>query len=118
MPPEVAPFLTWAQHTIHPRLNGALLNWYDGALGHCIWKHRDSRVHLVRDAPIVTICLGESRPLRLRPWKGGRQRIDFQGPHGTVFVMPYETNLVVTHEVPRRKAHVGRRISVTLRAFA
>ncbi|HYC79251.1 MAG TPA: alpha-ketoglutarate-dependent dioxygenase AlkB [Planctomycetota bacterium] len=115
-PPEVAPFLLWAQSTTDPRLNGVVVNWYDARLGHYIGAHRDSRESLVAGAPIVNICLGEDRPFRIRPWKGRGYR-DFPAPHGTVFVIPWRTNLVVTHEVPLLKAHRDRRISVAIRAF-
>lgn len=93
-------------------------DWYDGQLGHYIGKHRDSTKNMVHGAPIVTISSGEQRTFRLRPWKGaaGSQH-DFPAADGTVFVMPYETNLAWTHEVPKSARCTGRRISVTLRAF-
>jgi hypothetical protein len=37
--------------------------------------------------------------------------------HGTVFVMPWQTNRNTTHEVPHQKSVIGRRISITVRAF-
>jgi hypothetical protein len=46
---------------------------------------------------------------------GGRR--DFPARNGSEFVMPYETNLAWTHEVPRARKSSGRRISVTLRGF-
>ena len=42
--------------------------------------------------------------------------VDLEAAHGTVFVMPYETNLAWTHEVPCFARDEGRRVSVTLRA--
>lgn len=116
VPPELAPFLAWAMAAIDGRLNGILVNWYDGLLGHYIGAHRDSRAHLVRGAPIVTVSLGEERAFRLRPWKGKGYR-DFAAAYGGVIVLPYETNLAYTHEVPYAARHTGRRISVTIRAF-
>jgi alkylated DNA repair dioxygenase AlkB len=116
IPAELKPLLSWANQQIDPRLNGLLLNWYDGTLGHYIGRHRDSTANMVSGAPIITISLGETRVFRLRPWK--RQgMIDFAAEHGTVFIMPYETNLAWTHEVPHSARRRGRRISVTLRAF-
>ncbi len=43
--------------------------------------------------------------------------MDFPAPDGTVFVMPYDTNLAWKHQVPKSAKSRGRRISVTLRAF-
>jgi alkylated DNA repair dioxygenase AlkB len=116
VPPLLQPLLTWARDTVHARLNGLLLNWYEGSLGHYIGKHRDSRVNMVHGAPIVTVSFGEERIFRLAPWRGSGQ-IDFSAQDGSVFVMPYETNLAWTHAVPHYRRYTGRRISVTLRAF-
>lgn len=115
-PSVLEPFLRWGQETIDPRLNGMLVNWYDGRLGHYIGRHRDRREALVPGSPIVTISFGEERTFRLRPYGSPGCR-DFAARHGSVFVMPYETNLAWTHEVPRRKQLEGRRISITIRAF-
>ncbi len=122
VPALLEPFHRWACEAIDERLNGLLLNWYDGALDHYIGKHRDSTKHLLPDAPIVTVSLGAARTFRLRPWKEeGRE--DFVASDGVVFLMPYETNLAYTHEVPpgsirpARDGERGRRISITLRAF-
>jgi len=93
-----------------------LLNWYDAERGHYIGAHRDSREDLVVGAPIVTISVGAKRTFRLRlPKQQGF--IDFDASHGTVFVMPWQTNLRVKHEVPHSARAKGRRISITARAF-
>ena len=117
LPAELAPFLSWAQEEIDPRLNGLLLNWYDGGQRHYIGKHRDSIVGLVPGAPIVTISLGDERKFRLRPWRGSGFK-DFAATDGTVFILPFDTNRAWTHEVPASQRQTGRRISITLRAFA
>jgi alkylated DNA repair dioxygenase AlkB len=116
IPPPLVPFLAWANTVIDGRLNGILINWYDGRLKHYIGKHRDSTKHMVDGSPIVTISFGESRTFRLRPWKKKGYR-DFPADDGKVFVMPYETNRKWTHEVLHATGSFGRRISVTARAF-
>ena len=115
VPPLLLPLLEWSQ-TIDPRLNGLLLNWYDGSKGHYIGKHRDSIANLVPDTPIVTISLGERRTFRLRP-HGGTGMIDFESKDSKVFVMPLSTNRAWTHEIPKTARALGRRISVTVRSF-
>lgn len=112
----IRPFLDWAQNNIDRRENGVLLNWYDGTLGHYIGKHRDSTVNLIEGAPIVMISFGDARPLRFRPWRGTGFE-DVICENGGVVIMPWETNLHWTHEMPRSKAWKGRRISMTIRAF-
>lgn len=116
IPVLIQPFLEWAQLSIDQRLNGLLTNWYDGQRKHYIGKHRDKTHGLVHGAPIVTISLGEERVFRMRPWRGTGSR-DLLVSHGSVIVIPYETNTACTHEVPHRAQDQGRRISITIRAF-
>ena len=117
VPALLQPYLDWAQGAVDRRLNGLLLNWYDGTLGHYIGAHRDSRRDMVEDAPIVTLSLGEARVMRFRRWKGA-ERIDLPLDHGSVLVLPYAANLAWTHEIVKSARARGRRISITLRAFA
>ena len=120
VPPLLEPLLRWSCETIDSDLNGLLLNWYDGSLGHYIGRHRDSTHNLISGSPIVTISLGEQRTFRLRSWppSAGAAPIDFEASNGTVFVMSWETNLAFTHEVPPSTRRPGKRVSVTLRAFS
>jgi alkylated DNA repair dioxygenase AlkB len=115
VPANLEPYLAWVQ-TIHPKLNGLLLNWYDGKLGHYIGKHRDSTKNLDPDAPIVTISLGETRTFRVRPFRG-EGTIDFPVASGSVIVMPFATNQSWMHEIVKTTKATGRRISITARAF-
>ncbi len=113
IPAILQPLLAWAIEAIHPQLNGVLLNWYDGS-GHYIGPHRDSVRNMIEGVPIVTISFGETRTFRLTI---GRDKRDFVADHGTVFVLPQETNRVWKHGVPKSVRYVGRRISVTIRGF-
>jgi alkylated DNA repair dioxygenase AlkB len=112
----LGPFLGWVRKAIDDRLNGLLLNWYLAERGHYIGAHRDSRQGLVVGTPIVTISLGDARTFRVRPFPG-TGLLDFTATHGTVFIMPWETNLYTKHEVPHSTKAKGRRISITVRAF-
>lgn len=118
VPQLFVPLLRWVQTTIDPRLNGLLLNWYEGPADY-IGEHHDSTKDLVRGTPIITVSFGEERTFRLTRGKGTeKETSDFQATHGTVFVMPWETNRAWKHAVPKRASYSGRRISVTLRAFS
>ena len=115
---DVAPYLEWARDVVDPRLNGLLVNWYDGALGHYIGRHRDSEKGLLAGVPIVTISLGEERLMRFRSSRGkGKERYDHPVSPGAVVVVPLETNREWSHEVPKFKRWTGRRISISLRGF-
>src|ERR1043166_9712122 len=61
---------------------------------------------MIPATPIITISLGEERTFRLRSWpaKPGAKFIDSPAKNGTVFVMPWETNRVFTHEVPAQRS--------------
>jgi alkylated DNA repair dioxygenase AlkB len=118
IPAELRPLLNWAQNAVDVRLNGLLLNWY-GQPGDYIGPHHDSTQGLVPGTPIVTISFGETRMWRLERGAGSERRVlDLAAAHGSVFLLPYDTNHVWKHSVPKRAAHRGRRISVTLRAFS
>lgn len=117
VPPELSTYWDWAVANIDPRLNGLLLNWYDGALGHYIGKHRDSTENMIKGAPIVTLSFGEERVFRIRPWKKAEGYKDFAVQNGSVIILPYETNQTWTHEIVKSKKYIGKRISLTLRAF-
>jgi alkylated DNA repair dioxygenase AlkB len=117
VPAHLAPYLAWGRRAIDPRLNSVFVNWYDAALGHYIGPHRDYRSGMAAGSPIVTISFGEDRVFRLKPWRRPGATLDFAARDGTVFVIPYDTNLAWTHEVPRLARNRGRRISVTLRAL-
>lgn len=113
---ELIPFLEWPQENIHPDLNGLLLNWYEGQRKHYIGAHRDDTRQLVNETPIVTISLGEERIFRMRPY-GQKGYRDVMVSQGSVLIIPWETNLTWTHEVPHFAKYQGRRISITLRSF-
>ena len=117
MPTAIKPLVDWAQNSLEPRLNGILLNWYDGSKGHYIGPHRDSPQGLIEGAPIVTISFGEERIFRFRP-HNGKGKTDLPVSNGMIVVIPHETNRAWTHEVPKTTKLTGKRISVTLRAFA
>ena len=117
IPDLLQPLLDWTRQAVDERLNGILVNWYDGQAGHYIGPHRDKSEDLIVGVPIVTLSFGEERTFRVRPWRGPGH-MDFQAANGAVFVLPYETNQAFTHEVPASKRRIGRRISVTMRAFS
>ena len=113
VPELLQPLLDWTRQTIHPALNGLLLNWYDGP-GHYIGPHRDSVTRMVAGAPIVTVSFGETRTFRLSK---GLEKRDFPAGDGSVFVLPQATNAAWKHAVPKSMRYRGRRISVTVRGF-
>lgn len=117
IPDSFKMFLEWSQTNIDTRLNGLLLNWYDGQQGHYIGAHRDDTRDLITDSPIVTISLGQERIFRMRKYQQKTLKKDITIRNGQVIVVPWNTNLEWTHEVPNLKKYNGKRISITLRAY-
>ena len=118
VPLEFVALLTHVQQEIDDRLNGILLNWYEGGDDY-IGPHHDDTRDLVEDTPIVTVSYGEARKFRLTRGKGKEKfTVDQVADVGRVFVMPWGTNLAWKHSVPKSKRYSGRRISVTFRAFS
>jgi alkylated DNA repair dioxygenase AlkB len=118
VPEVLLPYLDWSREVIDCRLNGLLVNWYDGATADYIGPHHDKTTALVKDTPIVTISCGASRTFRLTRGRGTDREVrDFEAGSGTVFVMPWQTNRAWKHEVPHFARNAGRRISITVRAF-
>lgn len=115
VPRLLQPLLRWSGDSIAPGLNGILVNWYDGKLGHYIGPHRDRYKELVPGAPMVIFSFGEQRTLRFRPHRGKGVTDVLANDHGVV--IPFETNKVWKHEVPKTKKAQGLRVSVTARAF-
>ncbi len=116
VPDILEPFLSWCKTNIDARLNGLLLNWYDGQKRHYIGAHRDDTRDLQEGSPIVTISLGQERTFRLREY-GGNASVDIRMANASVIVIPWETNKKWTHEVPHFQKYNDKRISITLRAF-
>jgi alkylated DNA repair dioxygenase AlkB len=117
LPELFAPLLAWARSNADPRFNGVLANWYDGAMGHYIAPHRDALDGLVAGAPILSISLGASRTIRFRSWTTGRMCQQLVIHHGDVLLIPYDTNLNCSHEVPHLPDDRGRRVSMTFRVL-
>ncbi|MEM6928002.1 MAG: alpha-ketoglutarate-dependent dioxygenase AlkB, partial [Myxococcota bacterium] len=118
VPDWLAPVLGWARD-LDARIDGLLVNWYDGAHGENIGPHRDAMPGLVPGTPIVTVSFGAPRTFRLRAHgTKGAPVVDLDARHGHVIVIPWQTNERYTHAVPHFARDTGRRISVTLRAFS
>ncbi|SDR67064.1 Alkylated DNA repair dioxygenase AlkB [Polaribacter sp. KT25b] len=106
----------WCKSNIDERLNGLLINWYDGEQNHYIGAHRDDEKDIIKDSVIVTISLGEERIFRMRPWKKKGFK-DLLLAKGDIIILPMSVNSKWTHEVPNFNKYKGRRISITLRVF-
>ena len=104
-------------------LNGALLNWYDGELGHYIGRHADDERQLAAHAPIVSLSFGA--PRRFRFTRAGadwakHEKVVVELGDGDALVMGGQTQRTHKHEIMKLRSRDprGRRVNLTLRAFA
>lgn len=116
IPDWLAPFFDKAKE-IYPATNGALVNWYDGALKHRIGAHRDNESDLQEGSDIITISLGEERVFRFRKFKAKEKPIDIIVKDKDILIIPWDTNINFTHEVPHFAKYAGKRVSLTFRTF-
>ena len=114
-PPSLIPYRDWARLHIDPRINGLLLNWYQGPEEY-IGPHNDEDQDLFVGSRIITVAFGEDRKLRMRP-NGGKGFVDIPFSHGTFIVIPLYVNQHWKHEIPKSTKYTGRRISITMRSF-
>ena len=78
MPPQLQPFLDWANGPSGYAFpgcpfNGVLVNWYENGL-HYIGPHSDDERQLAPGAPILSLSLGATRTLRVTYRAGGRKK--------------------------------------------
>lgn len=102
---------------VYPRIswNGALVNWYaDG--DHYIGKHSDDERDLQPNVPILSFSFGGVRTFRIAK-KAGKTVVDVPTLHGSLIAMCGKMQKEFTHEVPRTKKPVGKRVNVTVRSF-
>ena len=114
VPAILSPLLSWTREAIDERINGLLVNWYDGAREHRIAPHKDSPVGRIPGCPIVTVSFGAPRTFQMIV---RRRRVSLPTHDGSVIVIPDATNKRFAHAVPHLPEDSGRRISVTLRGF-
>lgn len=98
--------------------NGALVNWYNDG-NHYIGKHSDDERDLTPGAPILSFSFGGERIFRIAPRKSctDGEKCDLPTKHASLIAMCGAMQREFTHEVPRTKKYVARRINVTIRSF-
>ena len=135
LPEECRSILAWSRDVVDEKLNGLLLNWYDGQLGHYIGPHHDSTTRMVVGVPIVTISLGEERIFRVshpktsggatslhgtgrcssrrttRTWRGSTASL--VSPAGVAAAFRSPSGRSGTPELPLRTRHRNRRLEAS-----
>jgi alkylated DNA repair dioxygenase AlkB len=121
LPNEFNKFMVWSNSLeINSKFNQALVNWYANG-HHYIGAHSDSTIQLVKDSPIMSISLGESRKFRIRDRKTKKIVLDLEMKDRTYIIMGGEMQTFYTHEVPKingiKGENTGKRINITFRNF-
>ena len=105
------------RRTEQKHLNSLVANAYQGGFDK-IGKHFDKPEDIQRGTAIVTACFGSTRTLRLERIDGKGKPIDVPLPHGSIFVLGWETNQLYTHEILAPIEPVGLRLGLTYRTLA
>lgn len=112
--------------------NHVVVNQYRNGHDH-IGFHHDKTKDFVQGSKVLTVSLGATRTLRVKPVMKKRKRedfdecisnkkgyVDFELDSGSLFVLGSKTNEINKHSIVRKrnKDDVDRRISLTFRSIA
>lgn len=89
-------------------------NLYRDGTDSVAW-HGDRHRHVVTNPVVAILSVGASRPLKLRP-RGGGASLAWPLGHGDLFVMGGACQHEWEHTVPKVRAAVGARLSITFRS--
>jgi alkylated DNA repair dioxygenase AlkB len=121
LPEKLKPYLEWA-NSLKPNqtYNQVLLNWYKDGTQY-IGAHCDDEKEIVKEHPIVSISLGETRTFRIREKETKEIVSDISMKNQTYLIMCGDMQKKYTHEVPKvsgkKGEEMGRRINITFRKF-
>ena len=121
LPKEFIPFYKFVSMVSqNDYYNQIVINWYkDGS--HYIGAHSDNEKQLIKNSPVFSISLGETRTFRIRDINTKEIIEDFELENGTCFVMGGNFQEKYTHEITkitgRRGELTERRINLTFRCF-
>lgn len=96
--------------------NGLIANRYRDGADSISW-HSDSEPALGRHPLVVSVSLGASRVLKLRPAAGGKPTEAFELGHGDLLVMGGAAQEEFQHSIFKVRRPVGERISLTFRRY-
>lgn len=89
-------------------------NLYRDGTDSVAW-HGDRHRHVVTNPVVAILSVGAARPLKLRP-RGGGASLAWPLGHGDLFVMGGACQHEWEHTVPKVRAAVGARLSITFRS--
>ncbi len=137
--PVLQPYTPWierlrdhCQELISQPLNHILIQRYLDGMGY-ISPHSDKTLDIQRGTAIVGLSLGATRTMILQPKvsdDGAREKsVHLELPHGSLFILGWETNQQFMHGINRDKRAIedrredelrdgGERISLTMRHVA
>ena len=98
------------------KYNATFFNWYKNGSEY-ISAHRDDEHGLVPGSTIASLSFGDVRTFRIRDYLTKKIVLDVQLKHGTLFVMGGDFQKEFTHEVPKTKKSLHKRINITYRNF-
>jgi alkylated DNA repair dioxygenase AlkB len=104
---------TVGTHFNSTHFNTALANYYRDGRDSVAW-HADDEPELGSHPVIASFSLGASRRFLIRKKDDPGRKIEFELPHGSLFIMCGKTQRVCEHCLPKQKA-AGARVNLTFR---
>jgi len=96
--------------------NALFFNWYKDGNDY-ICAHRDDESGMRTSSTIASVSLGANRIFRIRRYTDKKIVQDVTLKHGSLFIMGGDFQKEFTHEIPKTKKCVDKRINITLRCF-
>lgn len=118
IPDILKPFLDWVNSREELNYNGILVNWYvDGS--NYIGFHADDEKALIKNSNIYCFSFGHTRDFVVKS-KNTSEKKKLSLFNNSLVIMKGECQKYYKHSIPKitsKKVNIGRRISVTIRAF-
>ena len=120
LPGILKPYLDWINNRETINYNGILVNWYESG-HHYIGAHSDDEKSLIKNTNIYCFSFGQERDFVVQSKNDKSDKKKFTLNNNTLLVMGGECQKYYKHSIPKvtgKKAdNMGKRISVTIRAF-
>jgi len=120
VPEIIKPLLEWTNSQESLNYNGILVNWYEDGRNY-IGLHADDEKSLIKNSTIYCFSFGQERNFIVQSKSDSKDKKKFCLHNNSLIKMGGECQKYYKHSIPKingKKAlEMGKRISVTIRAF-
>ena len=120
IPEILVPLIDWVNNLEELHYNGILVNWYENCKNY-ISFHSDDERSLIKNSKIYCFSIGADRDFVVQSKIDKSDKYKFKLSNNSLVKMCGECQTYYKHSIPKisgKKAEtIGRRISITIRAF-